>query len=152
MKLISKILMVGLFMLFSTYSFGGEVYDHVTYWGYTEESVPIEWEADAVNSIDEVTKHEVELYHVEHKQVIVVGETTHPTQQMTLVFPRSGHYIAKVRSCHDVGDPPVYECSAWAESTNKEYASVWVEGSQTYEPKNWWVYRHISPPGGIEIE
>jgi len=147
MKLIFKILvMVGCFMLFSTISFGGEVYDYVTYWGYTEENVNIEWDGDPDNSIDEVTKHEVELYHVEHKEVIVVGKTTHPTQQMTLVFPRSGHYIAKVRSCHDVGDPPVYDCSDWTESTNKERSTVWVEPSQSYEPRAWWVYKQISPP------
>jgi hypothetical protein len=146
MKLIYKLLLVGLFMLFPTLLFGGEVYDYVTFWGYTEETIPIAWDGDPVNAIDEVTQHEVEMYHVEHKQVIASGKTTHPNQQMTLVFPRSGHYIVKVRSCHDIGDPPVYDCSEWTESTNAERSTVWVEASQTYESRAWWVYKLISPP------
>ena len=167
MKLIFKIfLMVGLFMLFSTISFGGEVHDVVTYWGYTEEYETVTWDpvqddpvtdsllcvanddpwecctsAGLGNCVEDTAEYyNIKMMHIEQNVEIARGRVDHPGVQAAVVFPRSGHYKLMVNACRMVGDPAVEECSEWAESTDPTYATY------NGQPKGWWVYRHISPP------
>jgi hypothetical protein len=157
MKLTFKILiMVGCFMLFSTISFGGEVYDVVTYWAYTEEKVTVEWDPvqddPATPDITEPTAdyYKIKLFHKEQQVEHARGRVDHPGAIATLSFPRSGHYIIMVTSCLNGATPEEDTCAEqcegdvceewWTESIDPERSTV------NGEPKGWWVYKHISPP------
>ena len=148
MKLIYKSLLVGLLMLFPTLLFGGEVYDVVTYWDFTEKYETVAWDPVQDNPDTEEVESAAEYYnikmlHIEQNVELARGRVDHPGTQAALVFPRSGHYKVMVNACnHD--SEGVEQCSDWAESTNSQYATV--DG----QPKGWWVYRHISPPGPLE--
>jgi hypothetical protein len=130
-----KVLLVGLIMLFPTLLFGGEVYDVVTYWGYTEEYVTVGWD-----SVINAEYYNIKLFHKEQQVEIARGRIDDPTTQIIVAFPRSGHYIVMVNSCNHNSEG-VEQCSdVWAESVDPQYAEV------NGQPKGWWVYRHISPP------
>ena len=61
--------------------------------------------------------------------------------QIEVLKPRTGHFKAMVRACKT---PDL--CSDWADSTNKEYASV--NGISC----GWWIFWKQAPPSQVIIE
>lgn len=135
------------FMLFPISFVNGEVQDYTTYSDYTEIPATIAWDSDAGAEY-----YNFELFHYEHNLVSATGNTQQT--QITINFPRSGHYIFKVRSCtsqqptNTTGLTQVGSdwCTVFSESTDVSKATV------NGQSKAWWIYRHVSPPGTVEIE
>ena len=119
--------------LFATPAFPWETLDYVTHYGYTSETLRVRW-----NAGDGATSYEYRLYHVERKVYGDVVETT--ALQAAVQRPRTGPYIVEVRSKNEHG------YSVWIQSTDVEKSTV---GGQ---PRAWWVYGCVAPPGPITIE
>ena len=130
-------------LLTSPAIYAGEVFDYLTYYDYTEIPVTIAWDTD-----DGAEYYKFELYHYDHKSVYVNGSTQQT--QVTIDFPKSGHYIFRVKSCTSKEPSDTTDlthegndwCSVFSESTDSQKAA----------PKSWWIYKHISPPGTIKTE
>ena len=134
MKFKILLLILG-FIIFPNFS-NGEVVNHTTYIGYTQVPITIGWDP----SVD-AQYYKFEGFHYEQNITVFTGTT--PETQITVTFPRSGHYILKVKACKIETDQ-VELCSIFAESTNPTFAVV------DEQPKAWWVYKYIAPPGPIE--
>ena len=112
---------------------GWEKKDYVTYFGTTDKPVTVSWDAASG-----AAHYEVHIYCVERKQEIDLGTTT--DIKKTIQIPKSGHYVAKVRTVNAQNQK-----SDWAESTNPAYATV--DG----QPKAWWIYGHVAKPGALNL-
>ena len=107
--------------------------DNYTYFGTTAETITVKWETSAG-----ATGYELRAYHHEQQIYIWVGSTTN--LEFTYQLPKSGHYTFMVRAVGNLGE------STWSESTDPNVANV--DGN----PRAWWVYGHVAPPGPIVIE
>ena len=137
MYIFKKILLIVVLMSFFVGflvrpSFSWETIDYVTHYGYTSETLTFMWDAGVG-----ATSYEYRLYHVERKVYGDVVETT--ALQAEVQLPRTGHYIVEVRSKNERG------CSVWVQSTDAEKSTV--DG----QPRAWWVYGCVKPPGPIII-
>ena len=119
------------FSFCNVYAF--EKKDYVTYFGTTDKTIKASWDL-VVGAV----KYEVQIYCVDRKEAISLGNTTMP--EKVIQIPRSGHYIVKVRAINLQN-----RASTWSESIDPKYATV--DG----EPRAWWVYGHIAAPGPIII-
>jgi len=106
-----------------------EAKDFVTYFGTTDESITVSWDENSPAP----ERYEVVLYHVERRTDGPSVSVVLPP--IVLRLPRTGHYIAKIRAC----DGEDY--SEWAESIDPAIAVV--DG----QPRGWWIYGHVAPPG-----
>jgi hypothetical protein len=112
--------------------------DYVTYFGTTDQSITVKWDA-----VDNAQGYQLELYHVERDSITKVASEGLTTTQLELTLPRSGHFIPRVRACSDY--PACETHSEWSESINSEVAIV--DG----EARSWWIYGYVAPPGQIII-
>jgi hypothetical protein len=109
--------------------------DYVTAFGTTDKEITVTW-----NVVDGADLYDVEMFHVEQN---VVAKTVEVTENsITTKLPKSGHYIFRVRACNSSRS----DCSIWVESIDPEYARV------NDQPRAWWVYGYVAPPGPITIE
>ena len=108
--------------------------NNYTYFGTTAEPVTLQWivSSGAVG-------YELRAYHHEQQIYIWMGSTTELT--FTYQLPKSGHYTFMVRAV-GTGD----KFSTWSESTDPVVAIV--DG----QPRAWWSYGYVAPPGQIVIE
>lgn len=125
-----------LFIFITPSNAAWEKKDVVTYFGTTDQTVTVMWDP-----VDNATYYEVELHHVERDSITRVGSDTLVDNNITFSLPRSGHFVPRVRACSDSID----SCSDWTLSTNSERASV------DDQPRAWWLYGYIAPPGQIII-
>lgn len=118
-------------------AYGGDFipYDYTTYFGATDHSVTVSWDAN-VPSPD---RYEVDIFNIERGTIEKAGTGTTTTTSITFKLPFSGHFVAKVRACQ--GD----RCGDWTESTDSDKALV--NGVH----KGWWLYGHVAPAGPITI-
>lgn len=116
---------------------GSTKYDYVTYAGYTGSNSTCAWDI-----VSGAAFYQMRVKHFEQNKYIDVGIT--PTLQFTYTPSKSGHYIIEVRSVHEDANH-VLTYSAWAASTDSAYATV--DG----QPKGWWLYRYVQPPGTITV-
>lgn len=139
MKIKTVLFLMG-FMLFPISS-NGEMLDYITYYDHTEKSETVAWDPS-----ENAEYYKFEAFHYERKTSIVIGSTSQT--QIVVNFPKSGHYVFKVKSCTSQSKDENGNdlCSEYAESTNSQYATV------NGEAKSWWVYRHVSPPGEVIVE
>ena len=187
-------------MLIPALCFGQGIYDCRTYWGYTEDPITAAWNlvvddpitkneecigegdpweccrAEKVGNCVETTAeyYRFEAYHIEHDEVVVTAKIMHPTNELEVVSPRSGHYDYRIKSCvtdtaqnnYCISEKKPWECctgdktgtcedgelvevcSDWNRSIEKTGSTITVDGKQV--AGSWWVYRTISPPGGID--
>jgi hypothetical protein len=108
--------------------------DYVTYYGTTNHTITVAWDASPGASY-----YELEILNIERntKTTIASGNNLTTTQK-TFTFPRTGHYIVSVRAC----DGAVSNCSTWISS---------LEGTVDGAKRAWWVYAYVAPPGPIVI-
>jgi hypothetical protein len=128
-----KVRVVLLIILLSATAFAFEAKDYVTFFGTSDQTVTMEWTASA-NAIS----YELRAYHNEQEIYIWMGDTTGLTFAWQL--PKSGHYTFMVRA---VGSS---ESSDWSLSTDPNVALV------NEQPRAWWAYGYVAPPGPIIIE
>ncbi len=153
--------------------FAWEKLDYVTYYGNTGEEVTVAWENPCEKCADGnycpssgvcsdgssctpctiPDEYEFKFFHKDMGQDLIIGTTSNT--QVTVIIPKVGHYIVKVRSkkndCvhedpNDINSPMVPCYSDWAISTDPTYATV----DNTH--RAWWIFTWISPPGDIGIE
>lgn len=117
---------------------GWEKKDYVTYFGTTDKSITCKW-----SLVDNANGYQVEVLHVERNSITKIIEEDSTDNTVEINFPRSGHYIIRVRACGDF--PTCENASTWAESTDPNIADV--DG----QPKGWWVYGYVAPAGQITI-
>jgi len=108
--------------------------DNYTYFGTTAEPAVLQWKAS-----NGAVGYELRAYLHEQQIYIWIGSTTELT--FTYQLPKSGHYTFMVRAV-GAGD----EFSTWSESTNPEVALV------DEQPRAWWRYGYVAPPGPIIIK
>jgi hypothetical protein len=130
---VQKVRVVLLIILLSATAFAFESKDYVTYYGTSDQPVTVTWSA-SINAIS----YELRAYHNEQEIYIWMGDTT--SLEFVWQLPKSGHYTFMVRA---VGNS---ESSDWSLSTDSNVALV--DG----QPRAWWVYGHMAPPGPIIIE
>lgn len=167
--------MVILFIIgsfFLTDSLAWDKYDYITYYGYTGKEITAAWATPVSNCSDNnpcdsegkcsdgtacimstvPDEYEYEFYHIDMKVTLIKGTTS--DNQVTVVLPRVGHYIAKVRAkknnCqhedpNDINSPMVPCYSDWAVSTDPTYAVV------DDVHRAWWIFTWISPPNDVVI-
>ena len=124
---------------FTVNAFAWEGLDYFTYFGTTDDPIIIAWTAG-----EGVEKYQIRALHKERNKYIEFGTTAEC--EYTIVLPRSGHYIFEVRSLKlKEGSDDKYITSEWAVSNDPQYATV--DG----EPRAWWVYGYVAPPGIPEI-
>jgi len=118
-------------------AYGWESKDLVTYFGTSDKEITIAW--DAVENAD---YYELKLFSIERNVESVVANNISQTQ-LKIFLPRSGLFIVRARACsNSVG----FTCSEWSTSDNQTFATV--DG----QPKGWWVYGYLAPPGPIIID
>lgn len=105
-----------------------------TYSGYTGEAVTIAWRPD-----ETAERYELQLYHEDHQQVARELETE--ATEATVDLPRSGRYVARLRSVDAAGTP-----SAWHLSTDP--AAAMVDG----EARGWRLFAWLAPADEAEID
>lgn len=132
-----KYLLILGFVLFPIFFANGEVLNYTTYSDYTEIPKTIAWDPS-----ENAEYYKFQAYHYEQNSIAVIGTTAQT--QIIIHFPRSGHYIIKVKAC--AVQQEIEVCSEFSESTNSEFATV------NGQPKAWWIFKHVSPPGPIGIE
>ena len=111
---------------------GYEKVEFVTYFGTTDKPVGMEWDAG-----EGATAYEIRLWHVEKQVYVTEGSTT---ETWAMVFlPRSGHFIAELRSVNE----ETGQASEWV--TSIEIGTV--DGVDW----PWWLYGYLAPPGPIII-
>ena len=137
MKRLLLNIIILILILFPSISFSLEsgTYDHLTYWRYSGDTVKLAWSAIVHN--EDTIVYEVNIYHCETEQIIVIGETQNTSIDIRL--PRVGHYVFKVRSW--LLDKSMN--SEWAESSNPAYA---------LNNKSFWVYCQLPKVTGAGIE
>jgi len=136
-----KYITILVFLIFSlaTNAFAEwEKKDYVTYFGTTDQTITCAWDA-----VENAEGYQVELYHVERDSITRVASEGLTDTQIVLSLPRSGHFVPRIRACADY--PACETYSEWSESTNSEVASV--DG----QPRAWWIYGYVAPPGPIII-
>lgn len=114
-----------------------ELKDVATYWLTTGEKVTVAW--DGVTGADHYVYR---IRSLERNALIKIEgreETETTATQFSFVVPFAGHFVAEVKAV--AGD----KSSTWATSDNK--ANAQING----EPRAWWLYGHIAPAGGVEI-
>lgn len=108
--------------------------DYVTYYGTSNHTITVAWDASPG-----ATYYELEILNVERniKTSIASGHSLTATQK-SFSFPKTGHYIVSVRAC----DATISNCSTWISS---------LEGVVDGIKRAWWVYVFVAPPGPIVI-
>lgn len=110
--------------------------DAYLYWGTTDKPLKVAWDAQPGNEFV------FNLYHYESQEEVARGRTEVDT--VTFMLPRTGHYHARVCAVDNPGDPVIEElCSL---SIDSERATV------NGQPRAWWVYGAVAPPGEIIFE
>jgi len=139
-RILYIIIFILLLLLYPLISFSLEkgLYDHFTYWRYSGDTLRISW--DPVLYENDIIVYEVNIYHCETEQVIIIGETQNTF--IDIKIPRVGHYIFKVRSW--TSDKLL--SSEWAESIDSTRARV------NGENKSFWVYGQLPKVTGTVIE
>ena len=129
------------FLMFFSYSvaFSWEKKDYVTYFDTTDNPVTCAWSA-----VEGAAGYQVQLLHVERDSTTIVSREALTDRRDTFLLQRSGHFIVKVRACkYDFNTCEVH--SEWTESINSERSRV------DDQPRAWWLYGYIAPPGEITI-
>jgi hypothetical protein len=114
-----------------------------------DKGITVQWDA-----VPEATAYEVRLLMLHITPTTYFALARVPASETTITFlqPRAGHFRVEARTCRfadcHVDDPaqPELDLSRWAESTNKDDASV--EGV----PMGWWIYWKLKGFGGPVIE
>lgn len=131
---VSVLVLAGMLLLLSP-ALGEEEFDRYLYWGFVEDTFTAAWDYVPEPDLD---RYDIQVYNKEKDEIVIIGSTTPPTAEVTVVFPRSGHYEVQIRACSTT------ECGPW-------YSSTGPNGTVGGNPRPWWVYRQISPPGPIEF-
>jgi len=109
-----------------------EPLDYITYFGTTDKTITMAWDA-AENAV----KYDIRLYHVEQHVYLKYGYVE--GLQVSLKLPKTGHYIPEIRSVGTTDD----QVSEWVTSL--------TAGTVNGELKPWWLYGYVAPPGPIII-
>jgi len=131
MSKVRLVLLILLLLYSSVNAF--ESKDYVTFFGRTDQHVTISW-----NQVSSATMYEVRAYHNEQEIYFWVGSTTNP--EIIYQLPKSGHYTFMVRAVGDTWE------TTWCTSIDPVCATV--DGN----PRAWWAYGYVAPPGPIVIE
>lgn len=137
-------------LLIPSWLYAWDLKSVVTYFGTSDQTITIGWTSS--NPVPNEA-FDIELFHVERNAVMLTGHTSQ--LEISVQLPVSGHYIARVRCVAPVeesvclgNDGNTYDngiCrTIWVESIDPTYAKV------NDEPKGWWIYGHVAPPGPIE--
>lgn len=130
-----KFFLIVVFILFTSLSYADiELEDHFTYFITSNEQLTLQW-----NTESGAEGYQVRLFHVERDVVSVLTNDITTGNQLVFSVPRTGHYIVEIRSC--AGGYTDTTCSPWIRTTNSQRAIV------NNQPRSWWVYGHVQPPG-----
>jgi len=129
----SIFLSLALVLLLASPLMGWEVKNLELVFGYTSETIPIEWDA-ATNC----TSYDVRLKHVERGTYEPMQNTT--STQVVLQLPRTGHYEIEVRGVNN----STSEVGVW---------SSIIDPNTFTDPQlnPWWIYGSVEPVGPIII-
>ena len=141
-----------LLILLSANAFTWEGKDYYTWFGTTDEQIKLGWYCASCFT-DET--YELELFNIERNSVVITAST--PLYELTVSLPFSGHYISRIRTIRPTTEAVCLErdgnsyrngmCyTEWVESIDPNHSTV--DGN----PRGWWVYGYIAPPGPPVIE
>lgn len=122
-------------LLFTQAVYAGTLLDCAVWMVTTDETVNFGWSdpSGVAESFD------VRLLHVERNSYTELGSTAEKVWSFKL--PRSGHFVAEVRSCKGA------TCSVWSRSDNLEFSPT-VNGVV----RAWCIYGYPAPPGQPVID
>lgn len=93
-KLFITVLLVFIYGICSASEFQ-QIDDRTLYFFTSDEDITLAWDY-AYNG--QVTEHDMYLYHVEQKAILLLSHIPAPQLQVKFKVPRTGHYIAYVRA------------------------------------------------------
>ena len=106
--------------------------DYYTHFGTTAETITVIWIGNSP------TGYELRAYHHEQQIYIWIGSTN--DLQYSFQLPNSGHFTIMLRNA-----PPAVN-DQWSISTDLNVSKV------NENPRAWWVYGYVAPPGPIIIK
>jgi len=127
------ILLIFICIYTTTFAFEKGTYDYRTHWVYSGGSIVLGWDP-----VTNAVEYEVVAEHLETEQTIIMGTTSNT--KITIVIPRVGHFIFKVRAVNYCNEEK--QVSEWA-TTIDSYPS---------DGKPSWVYSQLAPATDLILQ